>query len=98
MNKLIRERGVRTLLLGLVALGAQEYARWCYGGSLETATMIVYGLNDRPYVYRALVPWLARCLAALGMRADVALSTVVVLSAIGLVYAIQFFLTSFSKR
>lgn len=87
----------RLVLLVSVGIGAWQYARSTFYGSLEHAEMIVYGLNSRPYVYRALVPWLARCLTELGLRADVALSVVVVLCAIGAVYAFEYFFLSFKR-
>jgi hypothetical protein len=81
-----------------VALAANEYARAMIYNSSAYAFVIVHGTYERPYVYRALMPWLAQGLVALGFREDIALSMVVVCSAIGLVYAIQYFLSSFRRR
>lgn len=89
-----KERGLRWLLLGVVVLTAREYAHWTFD-NLSRAQMIVMGLEERPYVYRALVPWLAHLLVMLGLRADVALTVLVILSAVGLVYGIQYLLKSF---
>jgi len=57
----------------------------------------VQGGVERPYVYRTLVPWLARILVELGLRADIALSIIVTFSAIGLVYALEYFFKSFRR-
>lgn len=83
-------------VLMVVVLVAREYARATYY-SLEVAQIWVYGIGERPYVYRTLVTWAARPLVWLGLREDVALSTVIVLSAIGLVYGIKYFISSFRR-
>jgi hypothetical protein len=80
-------------LLLIVILTAREYARWTYD-NLANAQAIVSGLTDRPFIYRALVPWLAQLLVLLGMHADAALTVLVVLSAIGLIYGIKFLLAA----
>lgn len=85
---------IKSLLLGVVVLTAREYARWTFD-KLARAQMIALGLEEKPFVYRALVPWLAHVLVMLGMRADLALSVIVVLSAVGLVYGIKYLLTAF---
>ena len=85
---------IKSLLLGVVVLTAREYARWTFD-NLARAQMIALGLEEKPFVYRALVPWLAHVLVMLGMRADLALSVIVVLSAVGLVYGIKYLLTAF---
>ena len=87
-------RLLRWLLIGVVVLTAQEYAQWTFD-NLSRAQMIVMGLEEKPFVYRALVPWLAHVLVMLGLRADMALTVVIVLSAIGLVYGIKYLLTAF---
>ena len=87
---------MRWLLLGIVVLTARQYAQWTFD-NLSRAQMIVMGLEERPYVYRALVPWLAHVLVRLGLRADVALMIVVILSAIGLVYGIKYLFTAFRR-
>lgn len=91
-----RQSWLRWLLLGVVVLTAREYARWTFD-NLSRAQMIVGGLEDRPYVYRALVPWLAHALVMLGLRADLALTVIVVLSAVGLVYGIKYLLSAFRQ-
>jgi hypothetical protein len=89
-------RLLRWLLIGVVVLTAREYAQWTFD-NLSRAQMIVMGLEERPYVYRALVPWLARVLVMLGLRADMALMIVVILSAIGLVYGIKYLFAAFRR-
>ena len=85
---------LRWLLLGVVVLTAREYARWTFD-DLSRAQMIVMGLEEKPFVYRVLVPWLAHVLGLLGLRADVALTMIIVLSAIGLVYGIKYLFAAF---
>ena len=89
---------IRLLMLAILTFGAREYALWCINDSLRQAKMIVYGTYPRPYVYRALIPWVARFLNELGFREDVAVIIAVIVSAIGLVYAIQYLLSSFQKE
>jgi len=84
------------LLLLVVGLTARQYAQWAYQNQTK-AEWIVFGLEIRPYVYRALVPFLARILVTLGMGAEQALTVVVVASAIGLVYGIQYLFQSFRR-
>lgn len=96
LSKQRKQQPIRWLLIGIVILTAQEYARWTYD-SLSRAQMIVMGLEGKPYVYRALVPWLAHLFVVLGLRADTALMVLVVLSAIGLVYGIKYLLGSFHR-
>jgi len=96
-KKVQRCKGAKVVKAGalmVVALVAWEYARSTYV-TLEVAQIWVYGLGERPYVFRTLVPWAARPLVWLGLREDVALSTVVIFSAIGLVYGIKYFISSF---
>ncbi len=88
---------IKSLLLGVVVLTAREYARYTFM-NVSRAQMMVMGWEDRPYVYRALVPWLAQLLVTLGLRADVALSVIIVLSAIGLVYGIKYLLAAFKRK
>jgi len=88
---------IRSALLCVVMLTALEYARWTYLDNLVKAQIIVLGFEEKPYVYRALVPWLAHVLVTLGLRADLALNVVIVLSAIGLFYAIKHLLTAFKR-
>jgi hypothetical protein len=89
-------RGVKLLLIGVVIVTAREYARVTWD-QVWRAEVIVLGLDEKPYVYRALVPWLAHLLVLLGLRADVALTVIVILSAIGLVYGIKYLLAAFRR-
>jgi len=83
------KRTFRGFLLILVSLMARVYAEWTWQTS-ERAAQIVLGLEDRPFVYRALVPWMARALMKLGLAAETALNVVIVISAIGLFYGLEF--------
>ncbi len=91
-----RSQAIRAVLLGLVIFTAHEYGQWTYD-SLSRAQIIVGGLEERPYVYRMLVPWLADRLVVLGLRADLALLLLVILSAIGLFYGIKYLLAAFRR-
>lgn len=84
---------LKVSLLTTVILTAQQYAHWAYQNRIR-AEWIVYGEEIRPYVYRALIPFLARILVFLGMGPEQALTIVVVVSAIGLVYGIQYLIRS----
>jgi len=84
----------KVLALLVVIFTALQYAFWAVKSTADPE-MIVYGLQVKPFVYRALVPFLARILVWLGMGAEQALTVIVVASAIGLVYGIRFLLGSF---
>ena len=90
----MKVRFVKLILLSVVVATAREYAQWTFD-NLTRGQMIVMGLEEKPFVYRALVPWLAHVLVILGLRADVALTVLVILSAVGLVYGIQYLLSAF---
>jgi len=87
---------VKRVLIGIVGLTAFEYSRVTFD-NLAWAQLIVMGLEQKPYVYRALVPWLAHLLVMLGLQADVALTIVVIASAFGLIYGIKYLLATFRK-
>lgn len=87
---------LRVILLGVVILSAYQYAQQTFE-SLPRAQMIMMGHEEKPYVYRALVPWLARLLVTLGLPADAAFTVIIVLSALGLLYGIKYLLASFRK-
>ena len=90
------QRLVRWLLIGLVVLTAWQYcAEWIGEDTLLQAEALVLGLNEKPYVYRALVPFVARLVWMMGLRADLALALVVILCAVGLVYGIKYLITAF---
>lgn len=75
-------------MLLVVCLMAWRYAEWTWK-TVEQAEVITMGLEAKPFVYRALIPFLARGLVELGVRADVALNILVVVSAVGLYYGIK---------
>lgn len=87
---------VKPLLVLVVALVAREYARATFF-TPDMAAGIVYSLNDRPYVYRALVPWLAWSLTRLGIAPETALTLVIMCMAIGFLYALYYLLRSFKR-
>lgn len=62
------------------------------------ARAVVWGLEEKPFVYRVLMPGLARGLMGLGFSASAALGVLVFVSAIGLVYAIKFLSETFKRR
>lgn len=94
MNSTTNKRRItKGLLLLMVALTAGQYARWTFENTL-LAQMIVFGLEDRPFSYRALVPWLAHLLVGIGLNPSQALTALIVLSAIGLVYGIEYLITA----
>jgi hypothetical protein len=86
-------RLLKGLLLSITAATAWQYAHWTYEKQ-EWAGRIVNGLDDRPFVYRVLIPWLAQILVWMGLQPYQALSVLIILSAIGLVYAIKYLLRS----
>ena len=85
---------MRRTLSRAYALSVIVISAWVYAGAAwpdsEKANQIALGLEGKPFVYRALVPWLALFLMKLGLAAEPALSIVIVLSAIGLFYGLQF--------
>ncbi len=92
----VMKRFIRWMLIVAVAVSAHEYARLTIHREW-TAEAIVMGLEGRPFVYRTLVPWLAHLLVWTGLSPDMALTIVVVLSAIGAMYGIQYLFRSFRR-
>ncbi len=91
-----RLAGVKATLLLVVIVTAREYAHYTFD-QVWRAEVIALSLEEKPYVYRALVPWLAHMLVLLGMRPEMALTLLVILSAIGLVYGIKYLLAAFRR-
>jgi len=58
---------------------------------------VALSLEDRPFVYRVLMPWLARSLMGLGLSASASIGILVFAAAIGLVYAIRFLSETFKR-
>ncbi len=87
---------VRALMIAVVALSAREYSVWALHRQW-TPEIIVMGLEEKPFVYRALVPWLAHLLVWMGVSPETALTVVIVLSAIGLLYGIKYLIGSFRR-
>lgn len=87
---------IKPLLVLIVALVAREYAHYTYITS-EMAKLIVYSQEERPYVYRALVPWLAWSLTRFGIAPETALTIVIMCMAIGFLYALIYLFRSFGR-
>lgn len=81
--------GAKWVVFLVVIAVAMEYGFWTWD-TPERAEQIALGLEGRPFVYRALIPFLARILIWVGLPAEVALQGLVVLSAIGLVFALKY--------
>lgn len=96
MKDLHRRNLIKISILSIVIVTAREYAHFTYD-QLWRAEAIVFQTEPKPYVYRALIPWLARLLVYLGLPADLALTILVVLSAIGLVYGLYYLIRSFRR-
>lgn len=75
-------------LILLVSLTASQYAYWTFTDTVSNAEEIVTGTQQKPFVYRALIPWAAHTLTELGLSAPTALTIMVILSAIALMYGI----------
>lgn len=88
-----RNNVIKGVLLAVVSLSAWQYGNWTYERQVLSWT-IVNGLDERPYVYRVLLPWLAQILVWAGLQPYQALSVLILLSAIGLLYAIKYLLRS----
>lgn len=85
MNILIRKQ----LPVVLVIAVAWAYGRitWRDAGRAEA---IVFGLEGKPFALRALIPWMAQGLMWFGMPAEWALQALVIFSAIGLFYGLDY--------
>jgi len=92
-----KQKAVRGALMGVLIFTAYQYSRVTFDNNLAWAQLIMMGMEEKPYVYRALVPWLAHLLVLLGVRADVALTALVILSAMGLFYGIKYLLATFRR-
>lgn len=89
----MKVRIVRGIILLVMTLVACQYAVFTFDPPFN-ASSIVSGLEDRPFVYRALVPALAHGLTWLGLSAETALLVLVVVSALGLFYGIIYLFRS----
>jgi hypothetical protein len=78
-----RQKAVGSWMM-IVALMAWEYAQWTYFDPSR------FNMLERPYVYRALVPWLASGLTRLGMDLRQAFTLLMVASAVGLYLGILY--------
>jgi hypothetical protein len=82
----------------LVCLVAWQYAQWTWQRDDRYAMLIALSLEERPFVLRALIPWLARGLMKLGLAASTALNVLVMLSALGLFYGLDFLKKSLRRH
>ena len=87
----------RGMLLAFIVITAFYYAQLTFKNSIH-ARSIVYGEEMRPFVYRALIPLLARGLVALGIDPQDALLGLVIMSAIALVYGFKSFISTFLRK
>ncbi len=87
-------------LVSIVALSAyQFYYVWLVWKGFSYLELVAYSLEIRPFVYRVLVPFLARALERLtGIQAVYCMIFLVVLSAIGLFYSLRYFYTAFRRN
>jgi len=89
MSSKFQVSGSRLVALGLVIAVAWAYGHWTWRNH-ERAETIVFGLEGKPFVFRALIPWMAQVLMKIGLPAEFALSALVVCSAIGLFYGLDY--------
>jgi hypothetical protein len=86
------------LLIGMSFLAVV----WMYASGVwyaePYARAIVLGLDEKPFVYRALLPWLAQGLMGLGLSASAALGVLVLVSAVGLVVGMKFLYETFKRK
>src|SRR5512138_3323110 len=86
---------LKGLLFVVMLASAWEYARWTVHNA-GRAAQIVY-MDERPYVYRMLIPFFAWLLVQTGVTVETALRIVVMLSVIGLFYAFLYLFRSFRR-
>lgn len=93
------------LIFNSVLIGLTIYLSWAYASVwvgndiLPYVEQQVYGLIDKPFVYRQLVPVMARILTKIsGIRADVAVVTIIIFFAIGFAYSYRYLYTAFWKN
>lgn len=91
-----RHADMKTLINSLfVALVTFAYASVYWLGSrgsigiMQDAGSLTSASYYKPFVYRALVPWLARLVASLGVRVDLALVLIVTASGVGFYLALR---------
>ena len=93
------ERGI--ILARLLVLASAVAVVYVYAGGVwyaePYARAVIWGWEERPFVYRALVPWLGRGLMQLGFSATAALGTLVFVAAIGFYYAVKFLFQTFKR-
>jgi hypothetical protein len=93
----VKQLAVKMLLMAILMYVAVEYSYWTWDIPTR-AEAIVMGLEDRPYVYRSLVPVAARMLVWMGLEPGAALTMVVVVSMIGLFYGLNYFFKSIERE
>ncbi|RPI93357.1 MAG: hypothetical protein EHM40_10115 [Chloroflexi bacterium] len=87
-------------LAGIVAFSAYQFHYvWLVWKGFADLERVAYALEDRPFVYRLLVPSLARVLEKLtGIPAVPCMIFLVVLSSVGLFYSLLYLYTAFSAH
>jgi hypothetical protein len=87
-------------LVGIVALSAYQFDYvWLMWKGFSDLERVAYSLEWRPFVYRLLVPSLARVLEKLtGIPAVPCMIFLVVLSSVGLFYSLRYLYTAFSTH
>ena len=89
----------KTMFLKLFMLLVVAVTGWVYGGWHGLfAWESVYGYGQRPYLYRVLIPDLTWLLVLAGVSLDRALQVVMMLSVVGLFYALNYLLTAFRRK
>jgi hypothetical protein len=85
------------LLIASVALSTyQLYYVWLVSKGFSYLDLVSFSQESRPFVYRLLVPFLARVLQGLtGIRAVYCMVFLVVLSSIGLFYSLRYLFAAF---
>ena len=85
------------VLFASIYLYIYAAAYWFGSANLAADEWLVSVHYAKPWVYRQLVPLLARGLMGLGMRVDVAITTVVILSGLAYFFALRSLLFNFRK-
>jgi hypothetical protein len=94
------KRYLELFLIVIVAFSAHQfYYVWVVWKGFAYLELVAYSLEDRPYIYRLLVPVLSRALEWLtGIHAVYCMIFLFVLSAIGLFYSLRYLYTAFRRN
>lgn len=88
------------LLAAIIAVTAfQFYYVWIQGLGYPYLHDVVYSMEERPYVYRVLIPLLSRVLQDLtGVDTVTCMIILVVVSAVGLYYSVKYLYSTFESN